>query len=146
LRALIFLLGALIVAAVAHVLWLSEDHPSIRFTLFQKDAGDLLAALVADAELPITQANAVYRLEEDGTQPDTAMQTFVIATTADQVRAGFLHACGRAGLGKPAAMTLRSDPDALCEGPWKGGNASVSVQIRCTRSCQASVAVYHLWF
>jgi hypothetical protein len=72
LRALIFLLGALIVAAVAHVLWLSEDHPSIRFTLFQKDAGDLLAALVANAELPITQANAVYRLEEDGTQPDTA--------------------------------------------------------------------------
>ncbi|WP_260597052.1 hypothetical protein [Sphingomonas endolithica] len=86
------------------------------------------------------------RLPADGTQPDTATRTLLIPATADTVRAGFRRACRHAGLGAPDAMTIGSDPDALCAGAWHGGMAMVSVHLRCARTCRADVSVYHFWF
>ncbi|WP_420139995.1 hypothetical protein [Sphingomonas sp.] len=145
-RGLILLLVALGLALAAYVASLSNSRATVRFTPLEKNAGDLLAALIMDSNLPIEKAGKVERLDADGTQPDTAMQRLVIPATAEAVRTGFRKGCRRAGLGAPSALTLGSQPDAICEGAWRGGTATVTVGLNCAQSCEADVAVYHLWF
>ena len=132
--------------SVAAIGWLYANRGFVRFTPFEQDAGDLLEQLITDSKLPVARAGAVERLAADGTQPDAAMQMLVIPATANIVRAGLRQGCRRAGLGRPDAMTLGSDPDALCAGEWQGGTATISVRLRCARSCRADIGVYHLWF
>lgn len=145
-RLVIILLLAVALMVAANAAFVSANRDWLRFTPFEKDAGDLLKQLITDSELTVTQSGVVNREEADGTQPDMAKQRLVIAATAETVQAGFRQACRRAGLGAPDSLTMGSDPDALCEGDWRGGTVTVSVKLRCMQSCAAVVSVYHFWF
>lgn len=145
-RPVLTLLSVSVLLAGAGGAWWYGNHDHVRLLAFERDAGDLLREIVTKSQLPVDRASAIDRLAADGSQPDSAMQTLVVAAPRDVVRRGLGNACHSVGLDRPDAMTAGTDPDAICEGSWRGGAATVSATVLCSRSCRVDLAVRHLWF
>ena len=81
-RGLLYTLLAIVLAFVVVVGgWLYANRDTVRITVFDPDAEDLLEKLIAGSGLPFSPVGDVERWNVDGNQPEAAIRSYQVPRT-----------------------------------------------------------------
>lgn len=132
-------LALLLSAAVGW--WAYANRQAFRITIGGPNSTDLLAQVTGLAGITADRAGPLDHVDGDGTTPDTASRTYALGASAAAIRASVGRSCRALRLDPPDAALGRSDPAAICFGPWRGMAATVSLLTDCREQgrCRATV-------
>ena len=100
----------------------------------------LLSALADPAKLSASVERDDFRMSRDATTPDITARSFRVQSV-DAAKSAILGACRAAGLSPPSSSDMKTMPDIICQGEWRGADATVHFSSRCQAGCLAMLEV-----
>ena len=100
-------------------------------------AASLLAAIEAEAALPVRRSGPVERDGSDGPMPEIAGRRLVVASDAATISARALQACRILVIAPADARRRAIEADALCDGGEGHSGESVHLSLTCEGTCTA---------
>jgi hypothetical protein len=100
----------------------------------------LLSALADPAKLSASVEADDFRMSRDATTPDITTRSFRVQSV-DAAKSAILGACRAAGLSPPSSSDMKAMRDIICQGEWRGADATVHLSSRCQAGCLAMLEV-----